>query len=671
MANLADLDLGDPETELPSAIGPFEIVGRLGRGGMGVVLDARAPDGAPVALKLIRPQHDEERQRTLDARLLREARILQQIRHRGIVSLVEAGTIDGVTYVAMERIEGVTLHAIRKRSPLDRDAVISLAIRLSDALAHLHDAGVIHRDVKPGNVLVQADGRVVLADFGIARQEEATGITKAGEVVGSAGFLAPECFHGKLPNERSDQYSLGVLLFEMAAQRRRSKVPKSAPLLERFVKLRELDWARFPEDPGFDPLRRLLERVLATRPEDRFPSMRACQRAFEELEDQLSAALARAKLGVAGAPSARESPDGTKLSRLVEGLPASAGAPWMPEIVDDLQDEGEEDVARALFGRVSATAARSTEITAVTAAAVDARTVLGKPRRALLDRAPSGSAPTVFEPDRDAPAELFGDDATQLEAEPSSSLRPEPTEPEVEAYDPLEATELEGSNAFGSNDTSIEETDAGGDAPRVHPRAPSNDPSSLRTEMEGGIEKSVVEKVSLALDRTDERTAREISHRPRASLVSGRVVREAFAATAPKIADPALSPGSTSLPTRPPPPSPRALRSSFVVGLGFGLLVAFGSLGRTHEPPFGLAMPFSRSGPLIVEDPTAPDVRAASARLDSARAALVERDLVTARKELVACVKLGGVPACHELLGTLLSLGGEPGAASHLARARR
>jgi serine/threonine protein kinase len=279
-----EVDLGNPRIPLPESIGQFRIHGRLGRGGMGVVLDASHPSGERVALKLIRPVGDPERMAVNAKRLVREAKILEKLRHPGIVRLVDAGILEGsLVYLAMEQVLGVTLLDVRRRTAVDADTLSSLGAHLADTLVHMHEAGIVHRDIKPENVIIDRKGRAILADFGIARHEGATGITAAGEVVGSVGYLAPECFKGSVPTPKSDQYALGRLLFELCALRPPRPIEAGTPILAMFALKMLVEWDRFPSEPPWPAVERILRKMIAEDPEDRYPSAREVKEAFGEL----------------------------------------------------------------------------------------------------------------------------------------------------------------------------------------------------------------------------------------------------------------------------------------------------------------------------------------------------------------------------------------------------
>jgi serine/threonine protein kinase len=260
---------------LPQAkrFGPYEIVGRLGFGGMGIVLDARSDDGKAVALKLLRPTGDAHKHKVFAARFHREAKILQKLSHPGVVRLLDSGSIHGIFFLAMERIDGKSLGVLLKRAPMDAEAIIVLGIKLGETLAHLHEIGIVHRDIKPDNVIVNTQGVPILTDFGLARLSGGTAITRANELVGSLGYIAPEVIEGAIPSPKSDQYALGRLLFNLAAKRSEES-NEGLPLLQALQKSMKLDWSTYPNEGGaFARLAEVINRMVARDPEQRFPDM--------------------------------------------------------------------------------------------------------------------------------------------------------------------------------------------------------------------------------------------------------------------------------------------------------------------------------------------------------------------------------------------------------------
>lgn len=192
--------------------------GELGHGGMGVVyLGEQLGLGRPVAVKVLHPTLAHER--AVVQRFVHEARALSQLRHPGIVTLYDAGFEDDQAYLAMEYVPGAPLDQLLRQRRLGPTEVERVGLQLADALAYLYAQGVVYRDVKPSNVVVQADGRAVLTDFGIARSLVATQVTQTGQTLGTPTYMSPEQARGLPVDPRSDVYSLGVVLYEMLSGR--------------------------------------------------------------------------------------------------------------------------------------------------------------------------------------------------------------------------------------------------------------------------------------------------------------------------------------------------------------------------------------------------------------------------------------------------------------------
>jgi len=177
-----------------AAIGPYEVLGELGRGTHGAVLRARDPaTGEVIALKLLlrgRAAPDNARQR-----FAREARALERLRHPGIVSVRATGEAQGVPWIAMDLVDGVSLERrVSHGGPLPEAEAARVALGVARALAHAHGNEVLHRDVKPSNVLLDAAGEPRLGDFGLAKELDATGasLTRSGVLLGTPGYCAPE-----------------------------------------------------------------------------------------------------------------------------------------------------------------------------------------------------------------------------------------------------------------------------------------------------------------------------------------------------------------------------------------------------------------------------------------------------------------------------------------------
>lgn len=202
--------------------GRYRVVAQLGRGGMGVVW--RALDevlGREVAVKELRTYTDADGPELADLRLRmqREARAAARVRHPGVVAVHDVTEVDGRPLIVMELVDGPSLDdVLRERGTLDAREAAEIGAKVMDALAAAHRAGVLHRDVKPGNILLDRSGRVVLTDFGIATMEDpgdgsATHLTRSGELVGSLDYLAPERAQGSDPGPASDVWALGATLY--------------------------------------------------------------------------------------------------------------------------------------------------------------------------------------------------------------------------------------------------------------------------------------------------------------------------------------------------------------------------------------------------------------------------------------------------------------------------
>jgi tetratricopeptide (TPR) repeat protein len=209
----------DGATELPRFLGPYTLVEELGRGGMGIVFRALDPSlGRTVAVKVLRPELADEEAR---ARVLREARAAARFRHEhAVVVHAVDHTRDGLPYLVMEHVAGPTLaRLVRERQRLEPALAVAVVAQVADALAAAHAAGLVHRDVKPCNVLLEADGaggfRAKLADFGLARDAaEVTALTREGHLAGTPAYMSPEQVRGEPLDGRGDVYSLGATLYE-------------------------------------------------------------------------------------------------------------------------------------------------------------------------------------------------------------------------------------------------------------------------------------------------------------------------------------------------------------------------------------------------------------------------------------------------------------------------
>ena len=203
--------------EAGQRLGPYQIQAQLGQGGMGIVFRAtHVSDGRTVALKVLRDElsHDEGYKR----RLAREARAAAEIDHPHLARVLAVGEANGRSYLAVRFVEGRSLaERLAAEGPLDPPALLRLAAEVGGGLDALHDRGLVHRDVKPANVLLAADGGAVLGDFGLAKGRADTVLTRPGQVLGTLDYLAPELIRGEPATPASDLYAFGCVLFECIA----------------------------------------------------------------------------------------------------------------------------------------------------------------------------------------------------------------------------------------------------------------------------------------------------------------------------------------------------------------------------------------------------------------------------------------------------------------------
>jgi hypothetical protein len=260
----------------PATIGRFAVIGELGRGAMGVVYRASDPAlDRHVAIKVISvrsggpvPVTAEE----LEARFLREARVAARISHPGVVTVFDAGREGDALYLVMELVEGESLaeKLARREFPSAAEA-LEMAAQVADALGAAHALGVVHRDIKPGNIMVTRSGRLKVADFGVAKAVgEDTNLTRTGTVVGSPAYMAPEQLRGEALDGRADLFSLGVVLYELLVQRKPFPAETVTTLIYQILHedpLADPDVSRAvgPETAAF------LRRCLAKAPADRTP----------------------------------------------------------------------------------------------------------------------------------------------------------------------------------------------------------------------------------------------------------------------------------------------------------------------------------------------------------------------------------------------------------------
>ena len=317
-------------------LGPYEVTGLLGRGGMGIVYlghDTRLQ--RPVAIKALPPAvtHDDR----MRARLRREAMAAGALSHPGIATVFALEEFEAQLYLIQEYIPGRTLRATMKlgegRMPVTD--IVSIALDIARALAAAHAQGVLHRDLKPENVLHTPDGAIKVVDFGLARFEPGAGLggdetlTRPGATPGTPGYMAPEVLRGDPVDARADQFSFGVLLYEIVTGEHPFEGTDDITTVARILETEPsgLGPAR-RECP--EPLARIVTRCLAKAPRDRYRTTAALVTALEAVRDAVEAAavvdVAAADGAGAGAAHGGRAADGGGAAA-PPGAGSAAGAP--------------------------------------------------------------------------------------------------------------------------------------------------------------------------------------------------------------------------------------------------------------------------------------------------------------------------------------------------------
>ena len=300
-------------------IGPYEIRAPLGSGGMGEVYRAFDPKlGREVAVKVL--PADRAFDAEAIARLSQEARAASALSHPSILTIHDVGEDEGRPYVVMELVDGEPLDRLLQDGPLPVRRALTLSAQVADGLARAHEAGIVHRDLKPGNVMVTRDGWAKLVDFGLATVAPSAGrsgarLTRSGYVVGTAAYMSPEQARGREVDARSDQFSLGALLYEMLSGRAafsRESVAEtlSAVLNDEPEPISSLR----PEIP--EPVAWVVGRCLAKDPDERYASTRDLARELRGLAERVG--------GAAGATVAVARPRGAGGGRLAPRTTAAA-----------------------------------------------------------------------------------------------------------------------------------------------------------------------------------------------------------------------------------------------------------------------------------------------------------------------------------------------------------
>src|SRR5262245_762498 len=210
-------------------LGPYEIISQLGSGGMGEVYRARDTRLArEVAIKILPAEFSNKKDRL--ERFEQEARSASALNHPNIIAVYDVGSQNGISYIAMELVDGNTVRELLTDGRIALRRTVSIAAQFADGLAKAHAAGIIHRDLKPENLMITQDNFVKILDFGLAKTSDLPSIggsvlstvakTGEGTILGTVGYMSPEQASGKLVDFRSDQFSFGSILYEMITGKR-------------------------------------------------------------------------------------------------------------------------------------------------------------------------------------------------------------------------------------------------------------------------------------------------------------------------------------------------------------------------------------------------------------------------------------------------------------------
>ncbi|GAB4229404.1 MAG: hypothetical protein OHK0028_03520 [Deltaproteobacteria bacterium] len=260
--------------------GRYQVLEELGQGSMGIVYKAHDPNlDLDLALKVLRPECLQGE--TLVKRFLAEARVLGRLDHPNIVRVYNVDEDQGTVYIAMELLRGEALSDIAKKRRLSFEEIADLGAAVAAALGYAHSQGIVHRDVKPGNILVRPDGKPKITDFGIARIEDTSEhlMTQAGEVLGTPAYMSPEQVLSEPVDGRSDIFSLGIILYELCAGVRPFGGSSLGAVFQAITQAAPVPLSE--RNPGIPAaLAGVVERCLRRNPGERFAS-------GEELADAL------------------------------------------------------------------------------------------------------------------------------------------------------------------------------------------------------------------------------------------------------------------------------------------------------------------------------------------------------------------------------------------------
>ncbi|OVE78795.1 hypothetical protein BVY00_01955, partial [bacterium G20] len=199
---------------ISKVISHFKILEKLGEGGMGVVYLAQDTKlDRKVALKFLPPHLTKDKSAV--ERFKREAQAAAALNHPNIVTIHEIGEYEDQTYIAMEHVDGHSLREEIEKGPIEAEKVVNVVTQICEGLKEAHDADIVHRDIKPENIVIDKSGRVKILDFGLARMKGVSKLTKESSTLGTVKYMSPEQLKGETVDQRTDIWSLGVVMYEM------------------------------------------------------------------------------------------------------------------------------------------------------------------------------------------------------------------------------------------------------------------------------------------------------------------------------------------------------------------------------------------------------------------------------------------------------------------------
>jgi predicted Ser/Thr protein kinase len=423
-------------TPLPESIGRFQVQEVLGRGGMGEVYKAFDPTlQRTVAVKTVRP--DIDRPEYLE-RMMREAQACARLSHPNIVTVYEAGQVDGVVFIAMEYLQGKNLSEVLETKGLSFEDKIRVLAKVLEALHHAHGLDVVHRDIKPSNIHLQSDGTIKLMDFGLARVLVADTLTASGNVLGTPHYASPEQLKGEGVDRRTDIYSTGVMAYEMLSGRRPFE-PDNESISSVILKVIQQPPAPMDTDLSrmLPEIESIVSRAMAKSPSERFQSADEMRQALlnflEQSRERISAVESRggSTVMVGAAPKS------------IPAVPLSSAL--SPAVSRRLWWAGGAAAAVLVGALLIAAPSRSMEETSLAAgvATSDAGTVAAVP------------APPVAPPNNPAPAAASPADSVAKSAVVSTPPAPAPTPAAPATTDAAATRELSAKEMFTSNDANV------------------------------------------------------------------------------------------------------------------------------------------------------------------------------------------------------------------------